>query len=153
ELFEKLNRVQEAESKLQVLERRLEQTTVVRSPYTGRIIEYKADLGDSVHVGTPILAIELDDRPLVVALFTNALEGKKIQPGMTIEITPSTVKREEDGYLVGTVQDVSDFPTSEESMLVWLPNKILVQKLAREGASFEVQGQLQVDPEAPSGYR
>lgn len=153
ELFEKLNRAQEAESKLHVLERQLEQITVVRSLINGRVIEIKADLGQAVHAGTPIIALEEPWRQLEVVLFTKAFEGKKIRPGMIVEVTPSTVKREEYGYILGKVQSVSDFPASEEGMLYLLPNKNLVKELAKEGAGFEVHAQLETDPDTPSGYR
>lgn len=153
ELFEKLNRAQEAESKHQVLSRQLEQVTVVRSHVAGRVIEVKADRGLAVRAGTPLVAVIQPEQDLDVVLFTKAFEGKKIQPGMIVEVTPSTVKREEVGYILAKVQSVSAFPASEEGMLYLLPNKNLVQELSKEGASFEVHAQLETNPDAPSGYR
>ena len=40
---------------------------------------------------------------LEAIVYIPSVHGKKIRPGMEVQIAPSTVKKEEFGYLLGTV--------------------------------------------------
>jgi HlyD family secretion protein len=151
QLFDKREQLLVAENKAKLADKRLQEAAEVRPALSGRVIEIQADQGTMVTAGAPIVAIELPDHPLVVVCYTKAFEGKKIQPGMIVEVTPSTVKREEYGFILGIVDAVSDFPASEEAMLNLIPNKVLVNELRKDGASIEVHIKLQVAA-TPSGY-
>jgi HlyD family secretion protein len=80
-------------------------------------------------------------------------EGKRIQPGMDVQVSPVTVRREEYGYMLGTVSFVSPQPATRQGMLRTLGNEILVEQLAGAGAPFLLEVALQADPEARSGFR
>ncbi len=61
-------------------------------------------------------------------------EGKLVRPGMPVRIELSTVKQEEFGKALGTIQTVSDFPATPQAMLATLQNERLVQQLSPSGA-------------------
>ena len=80
-------------------------------------------------------------------------KGKGIRPGMEAQVSPSTSKREEYGYVVGKVGLVSEFPATRQGMLRLLPNPDLVAQLSAGGAPFAVYVELEPDAATASGYR
>jgi HlyD family secretion protein len=151
-LFAKHSAVGVAEDRLRLLEAR-ERTTGVVSNYDGRVVEIKVDPGQVVRAGTPVVVIELDDQPLQVYAFVPAWGGKKVKPGMKVELTPALIQRAEYGYMVGTVRIVSPFPLSEEGLYQLTYNRSIVEQLTSQGANFAVEVVLERDPATPSGYR
>lgn len=135
------------------IESQREGTTLIRSPYAGRVLEIASNNGDVVTPGKQVLTLENESRPLEAVIYVPAQEGKKITPGMDVRISPSTVKAEEFGFMIAKVRRVSDFPISPEGLKRVLRNDALVEALSGKGAPVEVQVELQADPTKPSGFR
>lgn len=148
--------VEEAERDVHRLEAELERTSAVITPYTGRIVEVMAEQGHVVERGKPIVRIDPVGRTvkdLEAVVYVPSDAGKKIRPGMRIQIAPSTVREEEYGLMIGTVTYVSDFPASPEGMGRVLKNDALAQSLAGTDAPYEVHADLIPDPRTLSHYR
>ncbi|MCZ7568691.1 MAG: NHLP bacteriocin system secretion protein [Ardenticatenaceae bacterium] len=129
----------------------------VVSPYTGHILEIKINEGDLVERGTPIVSVELLEeghrQDLDAIIYVAPREGKKIKPGMEVQISPSTVKREEFGFMLGKVASVSEFPATYQGMFRLLGSSELVKALSAGGAPIEVNVELTPDQETASGYK
>jgi HlyD family secretion protein len=123
------------------------------SIYSGRVIELMAGQGDIVQAGTPVVSLEDLNASLRAVIFIPAGDGKKVGPGMEIRISPATVKREEYGALVGTVQTVSDFPSTAEGVNRTLRNTELGATLTGNGSVIELFANLIPDRNTFSGYR
>ena len=78
---------------------------------------------------------------------------KSIMPGMEVNVSPSTVKKEENGFMLGNVVSVSEYPTSAQGMMLTLGNSDLVRQLSGEGAPLEVKVKLVMDSSTQSGYK
>lgn len=146
----------EARRELERLENELRTTSEVTSPYTGRVLELMTEQGSIVDRGNPILTVDLTGKAvknLEVVVFIPSVHGKKIRPGMEIQISPSTVRKEEYGYLLGRVTYVSDFPVTPQGMQRVLKNQSLVTALSGTDAPYEVHADLLPDPSSPSTYR
>ena len=72
---------------------------------------------------------------------------------MNIGIIPSTVKREEYGYIQGIVTEVSDFPVTEAYMSTVLKNSMLTRTFSQIQNPVEVRASIIPDPTTPSGYK
>lgn len=72
---------------------------------------------------------------------------------MPVQVSPSTVKREEYGAILGHVTWVADFPSTSRGMTRLLGNEALVNKLMAEGPPIQVDVSLERDPSAPTGFR
>lgn len=153
DLFAKHHAVHIVENKLEGLKTRLAHESRVRSQYQGYVVEVMAELGNVIKAGAPIVSLQEPTERLEVLVYVPATHGDEVKPGMRLEITPATVKREEYGFIVGTVTSAGTFPVSEDAMLMWLPNKSLVKELSKQTTSNEVLGDLERDAEALSGYR
>jgi HlyD family secretion protein len=146
----------EAERELARLENELRTTSEVTSPYTGRVLEVMAEQGSMVDRGQPILTVDLTGKAvkgLEAILYVPSVHGKKIKTGMEVQIAPSTVKKEEFGYLLGTVTYVSDFPVTPQGMKRVLKNEQLVSTLSGDDAPYEIHVDLLPDPDNVSTYR
>jgi HlyD family secretion protein len=81
--------------------------------------------------------------------------GKKIQSGMKVQITPQTVKRERFGGIVGTVTDVSPFPITTEAAANVVGNPQIIAGLVSEKQPvvIQVSANLETDPKTFSNYK
>lgn len=145
--------IRDLELELRERQARLEETARVVAPRAGRVLELLFDRGDVVSPGTAILNLEVISEELMAVLFVPASAGKRVQTGMTVRVSPSTVKREEYGSMIGKVVWVAEFPSSQRGMTRLLGNEVLVTRLLEEGPPIQVNVALQRDPATPTGYR
>ncbi|GBC80295.1 hypothetical protein HRbin09_01530 [bacterium HR09] len=144
--------IEQVRARLKELEAQLAQL-VVKSPYNGRVLEVTTNVGDLVQPGTRLVTLEDPSQPLKAVLFVPAAEGKKIAPGMPANVSPSTVRPEEYGYIVGKVEELSEFPLTPEALKRILRNEQLAQELAGRATPIRVTVELVPQPDAPSGFR
>lgn len=125
----------------------------VLAPFSGRVLELMVARGDVVSPGTAILSLELTSEELLAVLFVPPSEGKRVHAGMKAQVSPSTVKREEYGSMLGTVTWAAEFPSTARGMTRLLANEALVTSLMKEGPPLQINVVLQRDPSTPTGYR
>jgi hypothetical protein len=131
-------------------------TSRVTSPYAGRVLEIRASEGSVVVEGAPILSLEplnTQDSGLTAIIYLPAAEGKKIRPDMEVQVSPSTVKREEYGFMLGKVTSVGEFPASQQGMLRVLGSEELVNKFLSIDAPIEVRVELLPAAGSNGAYR
>ncbi|MFP5289359.1 MAG: NHLP bacteriocin system secretion protein [Thermoanaerobaculia bacterium] len=145
--------IRDLELELRERQARLAETARVVSPHAGRVLEVLVDRGDVVSPGTAILNLEVVSRDLMAVLFVPASAGKRVRPGMRVRVSPSTVKREEYGSLLGRVVWAAEFPSTSRGMVRVLGNEALVERLMKEGPPIQVNVALERDPSTPTGYR
>ena len=136
-----------------MLRERMKQTTFVVSTFRGRVIGVQGNLGTVVAQGESIVSVELADSTLGVEIYVKAFQGKKVKRNMTIQVTPSTVKRDEYGFMFAKVTDVSDFPETSAGMMRVLNNKDLVESLLKQGPLTAIRGDLVTDRSTKSGFK
>jgi HlyD family secretion protein len=117
------------------------------------VLELMVERGDVVTPGSPILSVEVQSEELMAVLFVPASDGKRVQVGMAARVSPSTVKKEEFGYLLGRVTWVAAFPSTSRGMVHLLGNEALVTKLMQDGPPIQVDVALERAPRTPTGYR
>jgi HlyD family secretion protein len=132
-----------------------ERDGILRSQYSGRVAEVMSSVGQVLPAGGRLLTIDADDAPdsLTSISYFPVRDGKRIQPGMHIQVTPDTVERERFGGILGTVVWVSPMPVTKDGVLGTLGNPEVVQALIPEGAWIEVRAALEKDASTFSGYR
>lgn len=141
---------------IQYLRTELDLASRVVSPYAGRILEIKASPGDVVQPGMPIVMLERADRAaddLKAVLYVSVADGGEVEPGMEVFLSPSSVKKEEYGLLLGKIESVAKFPSSLEGMVQTLGNADLAQMLAGGMVPIEVKVSLSADAKTASGYK
>jgi HlyD family secretion protein len=147
--------IHEAQRSVERLENDLALQSRVFSTYSGRVLEVIVDQGAVVAPGNSLMRISLAERDvgtLRAVVYVGGIEAKRVQPGMAVQVAPSTVRPEEYGYMVGIVDRISEFPATPEGMRRVLKNDQLVAQLATGGTIFEVHVQLTKDSLSASGY-
>lgn len=127
----------------------------INSPYSGKIVEVKVKDDQLVKEGSQLVSMELTGKNiknLIAILYVNYNEGKKINKGMDVLISPNIVKAEEYGTMMGNVIEVSMYPVSAESMMNDLGSETLVKGLLETGPKYAVTVDLQIDTNTLSGY-
>lgn len=136
-----------------LLEARKQAVSIV-SPFAGRVVELKTGPGMLVSQGSPVLTVERAGTGggLEAVIYLSAADGKNVRRGMTSQITPSTVRREEHGFMPARVSYVADYAATPQSMMLLLQNDTLARDLAGGAPPIEVRAALQ--PAAnESGYQ
>lgn len=128
----------------------------VYSNYTGIVDEVMAEPGTVVSAGSPIVRLRRQGsgQSLVGVLYIPVDQGKRVEPGMSLQLAPNGVDTSQSGSLLGVVRSVSQYPISLDSMRQQLANDSLAQMIAQsqKGAVMEVRFDLVVDPGSESGY-
>jgi HlyD family secretion protein len=147
------DRVAQRERDLAGLEDDLRTHSTVLSPFDGQVIEMRADPGTLVTANTPILSVQPERNTLEVLVYLPSSDAKAIQPAMQAEISPSTVKREEYGFITGKVIYVGQFPASFDALMRNFQNETLVRSIMAGGPVTELRVTLDPDSSTPSGYK
>jgi HlyD family secretion protein len=153
QLESRKNAIQDLELQIREDEAKLKEDVSILSPHAGRVLELAVARGDLVNPGTAVLNLEVVSEDLMAVIFVPASTGKQVQPGMAVRLSPSTVKREEYGYMLGRVSWVAEFPSTQRGMVRLLGNEALVAKLMAAGPPIQVNVALRRDRATPTGYR
>lgn len=151
----KAMKVAELEQTLTRLQDELSKKMEIVSRFDGRVLEVQAKKGDIVQPGTSLVSLERTGNTvkLEVVLYVKAEEGKNIRPGMEAQISPSTVKKEEYGFMLGRVVSLSEYPATTRGMMMTLGSQELVSSLSGGSALLEVRLDVVTDDSTVSGYK
>lgn len=128
------------------------QTTPITSPFDGRVLDTQAQEGSYLQAGASILKSEPAGEPLEALLFVSPADSKRLTPGMTAQLLPSTVRQEEYGYLVGTITSVGLLPMSQAELARALGDAGLIGQMQANPNPVEVRISLKASTSNPSGY-
>lgn len=145
--------VEAAKLELDSLRNRVARTTQITATVEGRIVELRKNAGDRVRAGEVIAVVEPPSAAMQAIVYVNSATGKRIGRGKEAQISPSTVKREEYGFMKGDVESISEFPATPDSMMNALRNSSLVEELLGGSSKIEMRAVLRRDPHTPSGYQ
>ncbi|MBO3458647.1 NHLP bacteriocin system secretion protein [Aetokthonos hydrillicola Thurmond2011] len=150
------NEIKDLEREIAKLNQQLNDNSKIISQSSGRILEIAAVPGQILNPGSRIVTIETEDpsQRLVAVTYFSIADGKKIQPGMDIQITPQIIKRERFGGILGTVTNVSRFPITKEAAAQEVGNSDIVENLAsRQEGLIQITSNMEVDHKTFSGYK
>lgn len=156
-------RIEELRRRVTELTSKIERYSVIVSPVKGRVLEIRAAVGGLVQPGMPIVMLEHaaktdasqhEAEELEAVLYVPAVDGKKVSKGMTVEVSPSTVVREEYGAMIGTVTSVAEYPTSADAMTARLGSHELASSFMRTvDTPLELRIALRPEARNSSGYQ
>ena len=128
----------------------------VYTDYDGVVDEVMVAEGEIVTAGSPICSVRLtQERSDLTGVFYIPVDkGKRVEPGMTIQLAPNGVDVTQTGSLIGVVKSVSQYPMSAEGVKKGLGNAQLAQYVLSQGggAAVEVKFELVKDADSASGY-
>lgn len=147
------------------LERLLEQkkaTSQIKSHYTGRVLEVKVKQYQLIKPETSILILEKDAEQIQLIAYSPVMLGKKVQVkkdkgGLVLaHISPTHVKVEEFGFIIGKVESISSYVVSREGMAKNLRNDSQVENLRskyKDSDLLELKVSLFESQQTVSGFK
>lgn len=128
----------------------------IYSKYDGIVDDVMVEAGSIISGGTPICSVRLHQNTSDLSgLFYIPVEkGKRVLPGMTIQLAPNGVETKESGSLIGIVRSVSQYPISGQSVQLGLGNKEVAQYIMKKNdtAMMEVRFDLVREPTSEDEY-
>lgn len=124
----------------------------VRAPVSGWVVEFPAQLNSVVAAGTTVALIEYGQFRPTAVIYVPASEGKMVVNDMRVHVTPTTVRPEQYGSIVGQVESVGQYPATPSDMMRVLNNQTLVEAFSAAGPPLEVRVRLGVDAATASGF-
>ena len=121
----------------------------VFSDYDGIVDEVMVD------IGTLAVRMTQDREDLTGLLYIPVEKGKRVEPGMTIQLAPNGVDVSQTGSLIGVVRTVSQYPMTLQGIQQHLGNPQLAQWIIaaqNNSAMMEVTFDLVKDDSSESGY-
>ncbi len=149
------NELGELDNQIARIELRLKRQGQIVSDCNGRILEITVQPAQVVSTGMRIGTIERDDpdAELTNLAYFSIKDGKRIKAGARARVTPSTVQREREGSIVGTVSNVSAFPITQEGIVNIVGSPEIAQSLIQQGGAIEVEVELERDADSFSGFK
>lgn len=150
------NSLSELNRQYENMKNKYEQESVIRAPRDGVVVEISQAVGDHLALGNEIITLENESDhsgKLKAIIYISAFEGKKVQPGMRVLISPSTVKPEEYGSMIGTVNAVSAYPATSMSIMRILHNNEIVKQILGKGSQIEINVDLKQNVNTVSQYQ
>jgi len=141
---------------LEELQTQYSKKSVITAEFSGIVSVLAVQPYDFVQPGFALGNIVRGDQVAAssnVMLYVPMGKGKLIEAGMEVNISPTTVNREEHGYIIGQVVSVSASYVTQEHMMSILQNQQLVMAFGRESAVIEVEVDLSHDDNTVSGYQ
>jgi len=128
----------------------------IYSDYDGIVDEVMVDVGSMITAGTPICSVRMTQNreDLTGLLYIPLDKGKRIEPGMTIQLAPNGADVSQTGSLIGVVRSVSQYPITIQGIQQHLGNSQLAQWIiqAQNSSVMEVTFDLVKYTDDKSGY-
>jgi len=132
------NRILETSQSLAILKAQHKIKSEVRSSFAGTILDINVYIGSTITQGNAVASIEADQQEIQAIIFLSPFEGKKVKEHMKAQIVPTNVKKEEYGFMIGEVSDVSKFPLSNQSLKTIIDNEGVINLFNQSGPPITV---------------
>ena len=141
--LERKLKIKQLERKLELDRAKMVRTSKVVSRFSGTVAQVFCARDELVKEGAPVVLLHspksehgLDDAGAAYdsIVFVPAGDGKKIDTGDVVEVSPTTVKREEHGFIRGEVVAVSELPATRLAMESALQHPELVDSFVKRHA-------------------
>jgi HlyD family secretion protein len=123
--LERTVKVQQLKTRLELDRAKLVRTSQIVSQVHGHVVQIMGAIGELVPEGSAVVLLDCpkteqasdgDASNYESIVFVPAGEGKKIDLGDRVEVTPATIKREEHGFIWGRVVGVWEMPATKQAM-------------------------------------
>ena len=152
--FRERNEFKELERTIERNQRRLSLNREVKADRSGRILELTATEGAFVDQGQRLAQMDIrtDSDRLTALAYFQSKDGKQIEEGEFVRVSPDTVSQKQYGSIVGKVVSVSEFPVTTEAIANYIGNTAVAEKLTNGGYEIELFIELQTNEDNFTGF-
>ncbi len=141
--LERSLKIRQLETRLALDRDKLIRTSRIVSHVHGRVAQVLTARDELVREGSPVVLLHAPKKQMGIdddgasyesIIFVPAGEGKKIEVGDPVEVSPATVKRAEHGFIRGQVVTISELPATKLAMETALEHPELVETFLKRFA-------------------
>lgn len=148
--------IQEQKNQIIARQEEIERTSIIRAPVSGCVVDRGIHAGEVVQSGSTLFTIQNDTEPrnLESLVFFPARDGKRLEVGQRVRVSPTTTKQQRHGGIEGEITKVNVLPIRDDAIIKRLGVKSLLESVRGPQAAplIEVSTSLQRDPNTVSGY-
>ena len=126
--------------------------TEIKATVAGTVTDVKVKSGAALGQGSEVVTIRQKSEDNLVMCYIPISSGKKVQPGMEVVVTPTTVNQQEYGHMEAEVVSVDNYVATSSSIKSLLGDDTLVQSFTQNGPVVGVVCRLKEDASTASGY-
>lgn len=149
-------RIKEQQNRIASRQEEIERTSLVRAPISGCVIDRGIHLGEVVQPGATLFTLQNRESgdDLESLVFFPAKDGKRLETGQKVRVSPTTTKQQRHGGIEGEITDIRVLPVRDEAIVKRLGVRSLLESVrGKESAPLiEVSTTLHRDSSTPSGY-
>lgn len=136
------------------LESQLAAQSELRSPVSGRVAQVQAGVGQPIKPGDSVVLVEDDRLPLRALVLIPETQAKRVVKGMDVKISPSDVKSEDFGFMLGKIAQISESAASPQELDRILNNQAKTQEYMKQRPFLAVAELIpDPNPKNASGFR
>jgi HlyD family secretion protein len=149
------NQIQQVQQEIARLRQHLRDSGQILSQQDGRVLEVSAIPGQFVSSGSRLAAIEVGRTPgtLVSLIYLSIRNGKQLRRGMPVQVIPDNIQLEEFGGMIGRIQEISQFPVTQQAIATAIGSPELAEGMVFQGGQMQAIAALEPDSATPTGYR
>ncbi|MEC7249457.1 MAG: HlyD family efflux transporter periplasmic adaptor subunit [Cyanobacteriota bacterium] len=148
--------IQQQQARINASEEEIERTAQIRAPIDGCVIDRNLHRGEVLQAGSPVFTLDAQDsqQPLESLAFFPVEDGKRLNVGQRVRISPTSTKQQRHGGIEGKVLSIRQLPVNDTALIKRLGLESLMDAVRTEpkGPLIEVKTSLQKDTRTISGY-
>ena len=148
--------IKEQQNRILSRQEEIERTSLIRAPISGCIIDRGVHQGEVVQPGSTLFTLQRDgtDEELESLVFFPAKDGKRLEQGQRVRVSPTTTKQQRHGGIEGEISKVRSLPVRDEAIVKRLGVRSLLDSVrgAQSDPLIEVSTTLKRDSNTHSGY-
>lgn len=121
---------------------------------SGRIYRIDVEEGSGVSKGDKLMSIYTGDlNENCIVCYVNLKDDAKVKVGQDVHMSVAGMNINEYGYMYGTVEKVSNYVESFQTMMERVNNEQIVNQITEQGSVIEVICRITADPDSNTGYK
>ena len=148
--------IKEQQNRILSRQEEIERTSLIRAPITGCIVDRGVHQGEVVQPGSTLFTLQREGtgEDLESLVFFPVKDGKRLEQGQRVRVSPTTTKQQRHGGIEGEIVTVRLLPVRDEAIVKRLGVPSLLESVrgAKSDPLIEVSTTLQRDPATHSGY-
>jgi HlyD family secretion protein len=127
----------------------------IYSTVDGKVLKINTDKYNIVQPGSGIVTVlekGVDVNETSILFYLPIEQGKRILPGMSVNVYPSTINRQEYGHMKAIITKVSEYAITTDEIKETLGSDELANKFMQMGVLVEINANLLKDENTRSGF-
>ena len=148
--------IQQQQARINASNEEIKRIATIRAPNDGCVVDRNIQIGEVIQTGSTLFTLEAqqDQEALESLAFFPARDGKRLETGQRLRISPTSTKQQRHGGIAGTVLSIRQLPVNDSALIKRLGLESLLDAVRSEprGPLIEVKTSLEKDPDTISGY-